>query len=355
MTLGIVLGIWLLLMIGCISCLRLGMTKRQWRRSLWGIALCSSLICLLTGCSNLGLDSRSQESDLSPEVTTANPSTTRPITHAMGTAQVPQKPERVVTIDTAALDAALAVGVKPVGSIVYGDFPKYLENQTDGVQSVGDGNQPNLETIARLDPDLILGTKIGTEATYRQVVDIAPTVLSEGSGRSGDWQDNFRLYADALGQRDAAEEALQRYQDQVAQLRQQLVNAADIQVSVLATGQGEIGFYTANSFSGSVLRDVGFSRPPIQERSDMWAERVSREDLTSLDGDVIFLIYSPTFQDSLALQDFTSDPVWSQLEAVQQNRVYEVSDEVWISGRNILAARQMLNDIAEVLLEPRTE
>lgn len=307
------------------------------------LALLSCSLCLLLSCSNPALDRAS------PESNAALDGDTRTIVHAMGTAQVPITPQRVVTIDTAALDAALAVGVKPIGSVVYGDFPAYLGNQTDDVQSLGDGNQPNLEILASLNPDLILGTKIGTRSVYRRVVNVAPTVLSEGSGRSGDWQETFSLYANALGKADQGEEALRDYQNQVSQLRQKLGNVADIQVSVLATGQGQIGFYTANSFSGSVLRDVGFSRPPVQERPKRWAKLVSREDLDSLDGDVIFLIHSDTFPGSVAKQAFTSDPVWSQLEAVKQNQVYEVKDEIWTSGRNILAARQILKDIEQAL------
>lgn len=308
------------------------------------LALFSCLLCLLLSCSNYALDSSSPESDAALD------GSTRTIVHAMGTAQVPIAPQRVVTIDTAALDSALAVGVKPVGSVVYGGFPDYLGNQTSGVQSLGDGDQPNLEVLARLNPDLILGTKIGTQSVYRKVVNVAPTVLSEGSGRSGDWQETFSLYADALGKADEGEEALRAYQTQASQLRQKLGNVADIQVSVLSTGQGQIGFYTANSFSGSVLRDVGFSRPSVQERPRRWAKLVSKEDLASLDGDVIFLIHSDTFPGSLAKQAFTSDPVWSQLEAVKQNRVYEVKDQVWTSGRNILAARQILEDIKQALV-----
>ena len=267
----------------------------------------------------------------------------------MGTAQVPQTPDRVVTVDTAALDAALAVGVTPIGSIVFGAFPTYLAAQTDGIVSVGDGNQPNLEAILQLNPDLILGTKIGTESLYPRLSNIAPTVLSEGSGRSGEWQDTFRLYAEALGRPDEAEQVLQDYQQQVDDLRQRLGDTENTIVSVLATGQGQIGFYGENSFSGSVLQDVGFSRPPAQARSPRWAEMVSREDLESLDGDIIFLITSQQFPGSMTKQEFVADPVWSQLEAVQQDHVYEVEDEIWIMGRNILAARQILDDIAQAV------
>lgn len=324
--------------------------NRDWHRRLtqWSamltLALFSCSVCLLLGCSNLTLK------NASPKLDTAPNSATRTISHAMGTAQVPIVPQRVVTLDTAALDAALAVGVKPVGSVVYGSFPDYLGEQTASIQSLGDINQPNLEVLIGLNPDLIVGTKIGSRSIYQKVTNVAPTVFSEGSGRSGDWQETFRLYAEALGKADVGEEALHAYRQQVSQLRQQLGDVADMQVSVLTTGQGSIGFYTLKSFSGSVLQDVGFDRPPAQKRPSRWAKMVSREDLDSLDGDFIFLIHSDTFPGSLAKQEFISDPVWSQLEAVKQNQVYQVKDEAWTSGRNILAAQQILSDIEHALV-----
>ena len=45
---------------------------------------------------------------------------TRSVTHAMGTTQVPDKPQRVVVLDTPELDAAITLGVKPVGTVSFG-------------------------------------------------------------------------------------------------------------------------------------------------------------------------------------------------------------------------------------------
>ncbi|NJN56265.1 MAG: iron-siderophore ABC transporter substrate-binding protein [Leptolyngbyaceae cyanobacterium SL_5_9] len=276
----------------------------------------------------------------------------------MGTTQVPETPERVVVIDSAALDAALALGVKPIGSTIFGELPDYLGNQTQDIEIVGEVNQPNLESILQLQPDLILGTKISTERLYRPLSRIAPTVLTEGSGRSGDWKENFLLFAAALGKTERANQLIEDYQQRVSELRTQFnqthnESVEDTQISVLTTGQGRVGFYTLNSFPGSVLQDVGFARPPAQTRPRRWAAMVSREDLDSLDGDIIFLIHSAQSSESLTVEEFISDPIWSQLSAVQQGQVYQVDGESWIAGRSIQAADKILDDLTQVLLEIR--
>ena len=46
------------------------------------------------------------------------------------------------------------------------------------VVDFGEEGQPNLEAILSLQPDLIRGTKMGDEALYQQLSDIAPTFFS---------------------------------------------------------------------------------------------------------------------------------------------------------------------------------
>lgn len=279
--------------------------------------------------------------------------TTRTVEHAMGKMQVPQQPQRVVTVDTAALDAALAVNIKPVGSVIYEQWPAYLKKQTADIKSVGDGNQPNLEAILALKPDLILGNKTSSESQYKHFDRIAPTVFVERSGRDGDWKENFRLYANALNKKTEAKQALEQYNQKVAQLKSQLPNPGQVVVSVVATQQGTVGVYSANSFAGSILNDLGVARPEAQAQAQRHAAIISREDLASLDGDMIFLVRDQRSDSSLDRQGFVSDPLWSQLKAVQNDAVYEVNNQVWSAGRNVLAAQQVLEDINDALAASR--
>lgn len=281
---------------------------------------------------------------------------TRPLQHAMGTTQVPLQPKRVVVLDTAALDSAIALGVKPIGTMFYLNPPAYLGDKVQGITVIGLNNNPNLETVFNLKPDLILGTKMSVGQYYDKLAKAAPTVLTEGSGRSGEWQENFQLYAAALGRSQQAKTLLAQYQQRAQTLKQQI--QAQYQTppvaSVVATGNNQVGAYTRRSFSGSVLADVGLPRPPAQEQPERWAIQVSREDLSSLDGDVIFLIASPGTPDTENLQRFKTEPIFSQLNAVKQNRVYPVKAEVWTAGRSILAANEILNDVSRQLLPSQT-
>jgi iron complex transport system substrate-binding protein len=90
----------------------------------------------------------------------------------MGKSEVPVSPQRVVVLDTAPLDAALALGTTPVGTAIYRQLPDYLSDRVGDITIIGDANQPNLETVLKLKPDLILGSKIGAEELYRGMAPI---------------------------------------------------------------------------------------------------------------------------------------------------------------------------------------
>lgn len=295
---------------------------------------------VFTGCQSKAVVSPAVDSSVA----------TRTVEHAKGKTEVPISPKRVVVVDTAPLDAALALGIEPVGTIIYGQAPNYLGEKVDEISIVGESNQPNLEKILQLKPDLILGSKIGSGKIYRQLSQIAPTVLTKGSGRTGEWQENFRLYAEALGKSEQAAQLLQNYDDQVEQLRKKIQEPQALEISVLATSGERIGAYTTGSFSGSILKDIGLSRNPSQDFSWHYGVPFSREALSKLDGDYIFLIYSSYLPGGLQKNDFVTEPIWAQLKAVQQNHVCEVAGEVWAAGRSLLAAHQILTDVEDCLI-----
>lgn len=309
-------------------------------KSIWLYLTGFILTVLLTSCQQTTPPS-SSEADMTIS--------TRTIEHAMGTTQVPLSPERVVVLDYAPLDTALALGIQPVGTIELLDSPIYPDD-VNTIATVDEGTQPNLETILRLQPDLILGSRAIFRRWYGRLSQIAPTVLSEDNGRDGDWQANVQLYAEALGQAEQAEQLLADYQQRVESLQSSLAEPLQqMEVSVIATWRGGVVAYSTNSFSGAVLRDIGFARNPAQGEGRRYGIRLSREDLTQIDGDVLFLLHNVTIEASVAQADFVDDPLWSQLNAVEQGLVCEVNTAVWAGGRSILAANQILQDIETCL------
>jgi iron complex transport system substrate-binding protein len=274
----------------------------------------------------------------------------REVEHAMGVTEVPEDPERVVVLTNEGTEALLALGVTPVGAANSWNGDPWWDHIAEAMgdaMPVGTESAVNLELVAALEPDLIIGNAQRHEEIYPQLSTIAPTVLSQEL--RGDWKINFRLYAEALGLEKEGAEVIAGYDAAVEDLSAALGAALEEEVSVIRFLPGQIRIYQLDSFSGVLLEDVGFQRPEIQNVED-FAIFTGKESIPDMDGDRIFHFTYDTGDgegDALA-EDVLSDPLWQSLSAVEAGRVHAVSDAIWNTAGGVLAARLMLQDIARI-------
>lgn len=275
---------------------------------------------------------------------------TRAVDHAMGTATVSCEAQRVVTLGQGATDTTLALGVEPVGVVdPWGNgWYAYIVDQVEGITSVGTETQPNLEAIAALRPDLILGSKLRHEAIFEQLSAIAPTVFVETIGRS--WKENVSLYASALCRDERGEELLAAWDARLADFQEQMGEALATEVSLVRFRDDEVRIYTTG-FPGSVLRDAGLQRPEAQVVED-WENgpqvmTLSKEQIPLMDGDVLFYMVSD-WGDRAGTEiqgEWTGHALWQTLTAVREGKVYPVDEAHWNLGGGIQAANRMLDDL----------
>ncbi len=311
------------------------------------LILLMTVLAALAGCGGAGGGAENAEGG-KPE------SPARTVEHAMGETQISGTPERVVVLDTGELDSAMTLGVTPVGSVeaVEGlGYPSYLEN-TDGIENVGTIEQPNLEKIATLEPDLILSSKLRHEKIYDQLSQIAPTVFTETTGVT--WKENFKVHAKALNRTEKAEKVKEEYQSHVDEFKRAMGDRLkETEVSVVRFLPGDTRVYQKASFIGTVLEDVGLPRPESQDVDEFAILNASQELIPKMGGDVIFTtVYGP--QDETTKEKITSDQLWRQLEAVQEGQIYEVSDDLWMLGIGYTAANGVIEDLDKYLVKEGT-
>jgi len=148
------------------------------------------------------------------------------IEHDLGETTIDAEPERVVTVGLTEQDPVMALGTIPVGVTEwYGEQPyatwpwatAALGAGEPEVLSTTDGFQ--LERIAALEPDLIIGTNAGLdEDTYAQLSAIAPT-LAHPEGEEGyfsPWDQQTMMIGQALGKAEEAEALIDGIDEQFA-------------------------------------------------------------------------------------------------------------------------------------------
>ena len=268
----------------------------------------------------------------------------RTITHARGTTRLERKPERVVVLDTGEIDAALALGTVPVGTVSpNGTIPSYLQPQLTGSTNVGSLDGLRLEAIAALQPDLILGSQLRVDDVYDELSAIAPTVLSIRPGYP--WKENLLLAGAALGEETRATELLNDYQRRADAIRAGLTDPPTI--SLLRFMPERIRLYGNLSMIGVVLRDVGLPRPANQDIEELAAE-ISTERISEADADWVFYSsYGP--QEGTAEGSVVGSELWKRLPAVQRGTALPVDDEVWFLGLGPTGVNLVLDDLQEIL------
>jgi iron complex transport system substrate-binding protein len=284
---------------------------------------------------------------------TSDAAETREIVHAMGTTQVPAEPKRVVVLDTDKIDSALTLGIKPVGAAKAGEltgWPTYFgPDVIKDMKEVGTLQEPSLEAISLLQPDLILGSKFRQEKYYDELSKIAPTVFTDAVGKP--WKENFLLDGKALGKEQQAKDLLAKYEQRADEVGAKLGDPAAVKVSLVRFMPNEIRVYGPESFSGIVLGDVGVGRPDRQllaDKEDKRFDRVSPERVSEVDGDIIFVA---AYGEKAAEQQatVTAGPLWKNLSAVQAGKAYVVADETWMTGIGVTAAGKILDDLEKQL------
>ncbi|GEN35125.1 iron siderophore-binding protein [Aneurinibacillus danicus] len=280
---------------------------------------------------------------------------TRTVKHAMGETKVPEHPQKVVILTNEGTEALLALGVKPVGAVkswtgTDEPFYKHIAKDMEGVTVVGDEHQPNLEKIAALKPDLILGNKMRQEKIYQQLSAIAPTVFSEEL--RGAWKDNFKLYAEALNKKAEGDKLLADWDKRIADFKQKAGDKLSTKVSVVRFMTGKTRIYYKDTFSGIILNEIGFARPAAQDK-DEFADEVTKERIPEMDGDILFYFTYETGdgQASQAEKEWTNDPLWKNLSVVKKGQAHKVDDVIWNTAGGIKAANLMLDDLEKYFLK----
>src|SRR5690606_19543614 len=188
-------------------------------------------------------------------------------------------------------------------------------DDAESAVAVGSLEEPNLEQIAELEPDLILSAKVRHEKLYEQLSRIAPTVFSETTGAL--WKENLRLTARTLGKEDLAEQRITAYTERATAIGDSIERklGAMPEVSIVRfAGEPTIRLYVENSYSGLVLKDVGFVRPANQPTTtESIIVEVSQENIPDLDAEHIFVA---TWDDPAATEakdKITGNPLWDRL------------------------------------------
>lgn len=316
-------------------------------------AVLTSAAAVMTGA--LLLTACGSDDDSSSAAADSTASATRTITDAQGRkVKVPTEPQKVVALSEPTLDAALALGVEPVGATAgrgQTGVSTYLADKASKAQVVATVAEADMEKLATLQPDLILlDETTGAKRELSKLQAIAPTVVT--AKLNEDWKVAFTATADALNKKDQGAKILSDFDADVAATKEKLGANAGAAVSVIrwqdnapsvvGKGKGHVG---------STLSALGLDRPTDQQgESSGHSEPVSLEKLTTIDGDWLFFgTLADKADGEKAYAEAQKVPNFSKLEAEKQGHVVVIQGSAWNSAGGPLAAGIVLDDVTTAL------
>mgnify|MGYP001171395959 FL=1 len=318
----------------------------------------SMLLVLVSACGSSSKETSTSETNAAASETSASTETektdasaaeantleTRNIKHVLGELPITGVPNKIVVLEWTYAEDLLALGIQPAGVADIENMKKNvalpIELSAD-VQDVGTRQEPNLETIAALEPDLIIGVKFRHEAAYDQLNAIAPTLIfdpypAEGQGdQYQEMVDTFKTIADAAGKSAEAEAVLADLQKSYDDAKSKLAAAGkDGRTFVLSmpwVDQNAVTFRlsTSNGLASKVLEQIGLKNGYQSAQFEAYGFTTSGvEALQSVqDADYINITRETEVADMLG-----KNAVWTGLTFVKENRLFALGGDAWPYG-----------------------
>jgi iron complex transport system substrate-binding protein len=257
-------------------------------------------------------------------------SATFPVTvaSAVGTVTVEKVPERVVALDFPSADAALALGAVPVGmaelSYIDGGVQQWTKARLGGAQPelfpTEDGFP--FETIARLDPDVILATNTWPliSENWDKLNAIAPVIGHVQAPGEDSWQQGVTQVGKALGRSDQAKELIGRVEASLAgaQAAHPIFRGKTVSFFNYLASDGLYVINTNDDFSIKFLKELGFAGVTdvvanMPSPTGAGRAKVSPEQYALLDAD---LIVGTSAAARAQLDELVRHPMFSRVPAI---------------------------------------
>lgn len=275
------------------------------------------------------------------------------IAHALGTACVVETPERIIALEWTYAEDLLALGIQPIGVADIQGYHRWLKipvTLDEAVIDVGTRQEPNLELIASLNPDLIIAPSFRVTENFDDLSAIAPTLAFNGYPTDGtthyeEMVNTLNTIAQATGRDAEAAQVLAGLDARFALAATALEQAGRTGESfILAQGYlssdiPTFRLFTDNAMAVEMLAKIGLENAWDDAPQLYGFSEIGIEGFADV-GDTSFIYVA---QDDY--QQFLQDsPLWNALPFVQADHAYWLGGDVWLFG-GPLSAQILLDTV----------
>ncbi|MFD8410799.1 ABC transporter substrate-binding protein [Streptomyces sp. NPDC059650] len=278
---------------------------------------------------------------------------------AQGQVTLTEPATKVVALEWTYTEELVALGVTPVGNADNKGYGTWITAKgadlPQGVTDVGTRNEPSLEKIRALQPDLIVIDNDRSKANLKQLREIAPVVSFTYTTKPQlrTMKKNFAELARAVGKQDKAAEVTRQIDARAADLKARLDKAGKggltyaVGQGFTANGTATVRMLTDDAIAPQVLNLAGLKNGWKGEPDAWGMTTVGVEGLTRVEGDATFL-YVAAEKDDPFTGALAANAVWKGLDFVKNDKAVPLDPGTWLFG-GPLSALHILDETGKAL------
>ncbi|MFC7061431.1 ABC transporter substrate-binding protein [Halobacillus seohaensis] len=326
-------------------------------KKIW-ILMLTLMMTVLVACGG------NEEENNNGDSSEAEDSRSVTIEDATGEKTIEGTPENVVVLEWSYAEELQALGMEPTGVAdldSYSDWVDVGKPFSDSVEDVGTRQEPSLEAISRLEPDLIIGVDFRHEGIAEDLEEIAPTIMfapySEESAQNQfeSMLDEFNTIAKAVDKEEEAEQAIsdmeQTFEDQKARLEEAGKVGMNYVITQAFTAQNTptLRLFTDNSMVANVMDNLGMKNDYESDELEIYGyTETTVETLQNYQDSNFFYIVQD--EDNIFDDQLAGNPVWEELDFVKNDRLYKMPGSTWTFG-GPLSAEVLAEQVVDSVLK----
>ncbi|MGH3728089.1 MAG: ABC transporter substrate-binding protein [Micromonosporaceae bacterium] len=252
--------------------------------------------------------------------------------------------KKVVALEWGEAEMLVTLGVMPVGVADVKGYGTWVtaEKLNGSVADVGTRAEPSVDSIVKLEPDLVVMEEGRSASLVKQLEEHVPVVVAKGSDASdnlGRMKDDFTMIAKAVGKDAEATSVLSDFDASLADAKKQLAEAGAGATSfVMADGTAKGSTVSIRPFGEGAL----VSQVAIQlGLKNAWTGKVDKvwglgqtdvEGLTTIKDKNVKFLYNASDGKDVFADGLKDNAIWKSLPFVKAGNVHRLGDGIWTFG-----------------------
>lgn len=251
---------------------------------------------------------------------------------------------RVVGLEWGDVEMLISLGVMPVGVADVKGYGTWVTAATldPSVKDVGTRQEPSVDSIAALQPDLIITESERDSPVLAQLEKVAPVLVTKGSDASRNLErmrEDLKMIATAVGKEAEADKLLADLDATLADAKEKIAAAGATGAPyAMADGWKEGSTISIRMFGkGALVSDVaeqlGLVNVWTGEVDPMWGLGITDvEGLTALKDPDTRFFYNTADDEDVFAEGLASNAIWKSLPFVAKGNVIRLPAGIWTFG-----------------------